>query len=151
MTTHETRWDAVLQSKHFQTASGNFRLSCSSWVSKQRTLSYFSLPENVNSCYRLPYFNTSCCYWKSVVTDVFKGKVKWCGWNFDNLDFLLAVAWTTDWLVAFMSRACYLSIAAGSLISHCIVRWDFNGWRGPKLKIKQRSWKFLGGPKSSGL
>lgn len=53
-----------------------FQTVWSGSVSKQ-TCSYFCLPEDVNSYSGLPYFTTFCCYWRSAVTHIPEGQVKW--------------------------------------------------------------------------
>lgn len=55
---------------------GKWEFQTVEWFSF-KALSHFSLPENVNSCNGLPYFTTFCCYWRSAVTHVPEGKVKW--------------------------------------------------------------------------
>lgn len=125
------------------------------WAVQFQSKQHFSISvylKNASSCYRLPYFNTSCCYWKSVVTHVFKGKVKWCGWNFENPCFQLAVACTADWLVAFRSRLCLqgsvpIHSSRVSYLSLCGLRWAFQWLELTQVKNQTQIMEVPGGPK----
>lgn len=146
--THETGWDEIFQSKHFQMASGNFRLSgVAQFQSKQRfpisaylkmlilAMGCLSSPHPVVSeiCSEIFWLMSSKAGWND-------GSFKHLWWNFENPDFQFAVVCVTVIDLLCLGQDCIYrawsqSIAARSFLSHCVV-WGghFNGWRVTQVK-----------------